>query len=211
MHRFSILAATWLVAFTALILRPGDPSLDSTRVHLGADTLAVAVSRGGQTRLVGAMFLQPSRASDGTIDRKEHLLGGDGLLINADSFALDGRTFAPVYRILAGAVRRDTSKAFHPNSLDIVLAGLPLTDGYSAELALDAEGTELPSVAQVRVIRAEDVRLVIGTHCPAWMVETTIGRERSLYWIGQGSGALLQYFSPSERMMITRTRGCPES
>lgn len=211
MQRPSILAAICLLAFTATTIEPGDPSLDAARVHLGADTLAVAVFREGQAHLVGAMFLQTSRAPDETLFRKERVIGGDGVQMSADSFALDDRTFAPVYRILNGAVRTDTSEAFHPNSLDVVLAGLPLSDGFSAELTLDAEGTDLPRAAQVRVIRAEDVRLVTGAHCSAWMVETAIGEDRSRYWIGRESGALLQYFSPTERMMITRTRGCPQS
>lgn len=211
MQRFSVLAAISLVAFATATIRPGDPSLDPTRVHAGTDTLAVASIRGEQVGIVGVMFLQTSRAANDAISRKERVVDANGLEMSADSFALDANTFAPIYRVLAGATRVDTSASFHPNSLDIVLAGLPLSDGFSAELALDTETTELPSTAQVRVLRAEDVKLVVGTSCPGWMVEMTIGSKKSLYWIGRDSGALLQFVSPTEGIFVTRTRGCPGS
>jgi len=171
------------------------------------DSLIVLISQNDQLSPVGIMVFT-TQTGDGTLSRTERLEGLDGSLVNADSFALDARTLAPVYRVVEGQERVTTGEAFHPNSIDVVLAALPLADGYSAELALESEGTDLAPTATVRVRGVEQASLPTGEVCPSWDVEVVIGEERGIYLIDQESRKLVRYLSLSDGLMVNRIRGC---
>ena len=206
--RFLLLALLPLGFLSTGPILPGDASLDPSLVRTGTDSLVVMVLQDGQLGLVGTMTFDTRTDGGDVLSRKERLVGTGGAEVNVDSFALDARTLAPTYRVVDGQERTTTGGAFHPNSVDIVLAALPLADGYSAELALETGGADLAPTGTVRVRGVEQGALPSGEVCPTWEVEVVTGGRRGLYLIDQESRKLVRYFSPSEGLLINRVRGC---
>lgn len=210
--RFLFLAALPLLLTLCDPVTPGDPALDPSLISAGTDSLVVLVKQGDQLGYGGLMILHTWTDEAVAISRTERIVGPDGADVSTDSFALDPHTLAPTYRVVDGTERTDRGEGFHPNSVDVVLAALPLADGYSAELALESDSTGAASVASVRVLGVEDVPLISEVRCPSWKVEVVIDRRLGLYFIDQGSRRLMRYLDPIDGVLLanaSRTCGRP--
>lgn len=208
--RLSALVLLPLCLGGAELLVPGAPSLDPSRIREGTDSLVVMVVQGDQISIAGRMVFGTRRVGD-VVGRTERMSGLEGVEASVDSFALDARTLSPTYRVAAGHEIRTPGKAFHPNSVDLVLAALPLAEGYAAELALETEGADLAPTASVSVHGTESIRLPSGETCPSWSVRVTIGDQTGLYLLSMQSHALVRYVSRSDGQLLNRIRGCGEA
>ena len=189
-------------------VRPGDSSLDASQIQPRADTLLVSIVDGETVQPVGAVELATGRTDDGRIWRSERMgIFGEEVAV-VDSFAIDARTLAPVYRGAGTQLRRDVGDAFHANSIDLILSALPLAEGYAAELALESDALDASSKAHVRVLGQTSVRTLRGARCTAWEVEVNTGDTLGRYWIDALDGTLVQFAAPTEGMRLTRGRGC---
>lgn len=197
------LAVLPLLFWLAEPVTPGDPLLDPSLIHLGTDSLVVLVKQGSQLGYGGLMVLETRGGGDEPITRRETLVGPDRAVSSVDSFSLDARTLALVRTDGDGTGQ---AEAFHANSFDLVLAALPLADGFAADVALDSTETEPASVARVRVLGVEDVNLVTRELCPSWKVEVVIGERPGLYMISQETRRLMRFFAPLEGVLITSGR-----
>ena len=188
-------------------VRPGASSLDPARIAAGTDSFLVAVQQNGQLGIVGVLVLSTRKDASGVLTRNERLESLEGQSLQVDSFALDAATLAPIHQETDGGSALVLGTAFHDNSVDVVLAALPLAPGFEAELILEREGGG-EQTATARVTGTESVALVDGQTCPSWRVEVTAEGEAGAYYIGKASHELMRYHSPSAGLLINRARGC---
>jgi hypothetical protein len=200
-----------VAASLADALRPGTARVDASQLALGTDSLAVVVMNGSQARYTGLLTLRTTRLNQfgqRMILRSKTITGLDDRIISRDSFAVSAPTFEPLFRITEEGERRMfDGNAFYANSLDLLLAALPLEEEYTVQLALDTLGTTA-RVADVEVTGQEMVQTAAGETCEAWRVEVTRGQVQDLYWIGTTPRRLLQYASPADGVVISQLRGC---
>jgi hypothetical protein len=207
---------------------PGSAEIrtDSLRDH--ADTLDLMIARGDEAVLMGTAVLRTTLTDAATLLRVERVTV-QGVVMGVDSFTLDRRTLAPVavhteernlkrtLRFEGGRVRgsgdgapADTvlaAPAFYGNSMDLVLAALPLRAGYETGVRFFDYGKEGAATARVRVAGTEDVATRDGGRCTAWRVEVEGGSHTGTYWIGAGSRSLVRYDGGSG-LRILRRSGC---
>jgi hypothetical protein len=181
----------------------GDARFDADCVPIGSDTLLVLAVAGADTTLAGVLRLT-TRATDGALTREEAMLTREGSWSTLDTFALDPQTMAP-----------PGDDAFYGNSLDVLLAALPLGEGFAAQVLL-GQPDGPPQPAELSVTAAETVRAAQapgtnapagGYDCPAWRVDVLHQGKPSAYWIGRASGRLVRFASPAEGIEIRRI-GC---
>jgi hypothetical protein len=219
------------LAAQGAVLRPGNAVLDPSRIAAGVDTLDMYVGDAGEPD--GSMIVETALARVGGRDavvRRETLRVGSRVL-NVDSMVLAreslhpvavrshgmfGRTSldfaagrvtgrldgddgdAPVDRVLAEPL-------FLAGSMDLVLAALPLAEGYAARLAVyDAE--DGVTTARVTVQALEEVALA-GGMVRAWRVKVAGGGAEGTYWMEEGAQSLVQFVAADRSMRIVRRGG----
>lgn len=164
------------------------------------------------------------------IARKEMVLV-EGDLVQADSFALERRTLAPLHVRIGGQeqtvwldfgpgrVRKtiegdwgaDTTHValdapvFYAAAMDLLLGALPLAEGYTAQVALYEWVEDRRQTVRIRVEEAETLRLPGGGRARTWRVDVPEGGSAGTYWMDRESRTLVQYES-MDGMRIVRSR-----
>jgi hypothetical protein len=217
------------------IVLPGSARLSPEHIRIGLDTFAVVAEREGQAQVVAILMLRTdSMLVEGRrlLLRTEVMEGGGGMVIHTDTFSLGLTDLIPVrQRSWDGQTRQslDFSRsdvhgkrtragldsivtfatpepAFYANSIDLVLAALPLTKGFSARLPLaDASGVK---TAQVVVEDREEVSAADGTTCEAWRIRIRGSGNQGTYWLGVADGRILIFDGGEGMLKIVRVRGC---
>ncbi|HEX8452296.1 MAG TPA: hypothetical protein VF647_09385 [Longimicrobium sp.] len=211
-------------------VRPGSPLLDASRIAARTDTFTMKVDGADPIELV----IRTAALGDTALLRVERMSFG-AREISVDSFAVRRPGLAPLFvesRGLNGISRlafppgrakgthtppeREertidetlSEPLFYGNSIDLVLASLPLEAGRSYDLATWTPAG-VDGVISVRVARAESVQAGDGARCQAWRLETVDenGTE-SVYWIEQSTRSLLGYSSNSMEIRIVRHASC---
>ena len=230
-------AAALLVAVPAACqsaareIGPGSAEIRAEQVRERADTLDLLVPQGGGAQAAGMVVLQTTLGeAQGVLVRVERITDGDGNLMALDSFTVDRATLAPLtvlarggtgmrkLRWEAGRVRGHDADggtidvaadepAFYSNSVDMVLAALPLAEGYEAAIRFSG-GDEQNGSSPVRVTGQEDVTTGDGGRCRAWRVEVGGSGHAGTYWIGAGDRALVRFDGGSGGVRILRRNGC---
>lgn len=214
----------------AVEVRPRSPLLDASRIAVRTDTFELRPNGTDPIQLV----ITTSALGDTALLRVERM-SYEGNELGVDSFAVRIRGLAPLYAhnrsVMAVArmafppgraegsftpregAERAISEAlsepvFYANSIDLVLASLPLAAGRSFDLATWSPAGRA-GVLTVRVARAETIEAGDGARCDAWRVEAVDedGTE-SVYWIERGSGELLGYSTDDVELTIARHAAC---
>jgi hypothetical protein len=231
------LAASVLLPFAACAqdsaaveVRPGSPLLDASRIAVRTDTFEMRADGTDPIQLV----ITTAALGDTALLRVERL-SYEGNELGVDSFAVRIRGLAPLFahnRSAAAVVRltfppgraegsytsgdgaeRTISEAlsgpaFYANSMDLVLASLPLAAGRSFDLPTWTPGGRAGGVS-ARVARAETVQAGDGGRCAAWRVETVDGNgTESTYWVERRTGALLGFSTDGTDIRIARHAAC---
>ncbi len=193
-----LLLGFFLLPLTDFIA-PGDPRLQASRISTGSDTLAVLVTGQGDPQLAGMLALRTlvTTGEAPSIVRTESALMPDGSWDAVDTFTLDATTLAP-----PGA------DVFYGNSMDLLLASLPLERGFEARVMLSSpDGASLP--ADVRVTAREDIRVARSpVECAAWRVDVAHDGKETTYWIARESRVLARFVSLSENLLVARIAAC---
>ncbi len=230
-------AATLLAAIPAACqsglrqIGPGSAEVQAGEVRERADTLDLLMVQGGAAQATGMVVLRTAPGeAQGVLLRVERVTDGDGSLVVLDSFTVDRGTLAPrtvharggtgtrTLRWEAGRVRGrgaqgDTidvaagEPAFYANSVDMVLAALPLAEGYEAGVRFSG-GDVQNGVTPVRVTGREEVATGDGGRCRAWRVEVGGSGHAGTYWMGADDRALVR-FDGGGGVRILRRSGCP--
>lgn len=180
-------------------------------------------------------FVMETRLADvdgrPAIVRRETLSFG-GRVVQADSFALDRATLAPLLlryegmgggsaidfadRRASGWVEAEDGRekvdvrlegpVFLAGSMDLVLGALPLAAGYTADLALFEPG-EGPVTARVEVAGEEEVAAG-GRTMRAWRVDVRGSGAAGTYWMREDTRTLVQFVAADRSMRMVR-RGAP--
>ncbi|HEY0152406.1 MAG TPA: hypothetical protein VGB92_10430 [Longimicrobium sp.] len=214
----------------AVEVRPGSPLLDASRITARADTFVLQADGADPIQLV----ITTAALGDTALLRVERM-SFEGNELGVDSFAVRIRGLAPLFAVNrsaeavarltfppgraegsytpAGGDKRTISEAlsgpaFYANSIDLVLASLPLAAGRSFDLQTWTPGGRA-GVVSARVARAETAQAGDGARCEAWRVETVDenGTE-SVYWVERSTGALLAFSSGGMEIRITRHAAC---
>lgn len=234
------LAASALLPFaaraqdtTAVEVRPGNPLLNTSRIAARTDTFELRVEDQEPIELV----IRTTAVGDTALLRVERM-NVDGTELNVDSFAVRRSTLAPLFAETRGALAssrltfpagrvegtvtpRDdaertvseslTAPTFYSNSVDMVLAALPLEAGRSFSLGMWAPSTSADDL-QARVVRAETAFTADGGRCDAWRVESTDAEgQTSVYWLERGTHSLLAYSARGMEIRIAHHPGCPRA
>ncbi len=214
----------------AVEVRPGSSLLNASRIVARTDTFELRVEGGSPIQLV----LRTAALGDTALLRVERM-SFEGREIAVDSFAVRTRGLAPLFvesRGTSGGSRLTfppgrvegtytppdgeqrtiaetlSEPRFYANSLDLLLASLPLEAGRSFDLATWSPAG-LDGVITVRVPRAETVQAVDGARCDAWRVETMDESGRTpVYWIERNTGALLGFSDAGMEIRIIRHGTC---
>ena len=208
---------------------PGSPELSPGAVRERTDTLDMLAVQGGATPVAATLVLRISAGEKpGTLTRVERITGEGGALFYLDSSTVERATLAPLAahtrdrfgtRTLSwetGWVRgRDPvgdsiaeplgAPAFYGNSADLVLAALPLADGYEATVRFSG-GEAGNGPIRVRVSAREEVATMDGGRCRAWRVEVAGSGRSGSYWIGDDRA--LVRFDSGGRARTLRRKWC---
>ena len=196
------------VATDAIV--PGDEVLDSSRISVATDTLALVFPNDGAPVVGGLVVLETERQGDAFV-RIERMLGAELQTVHTDSFVVDARTLAPIAQRETGEGVEDDSEqrfdgsAFYANQTDLVLAALPLVEGYAARVLFD-DGER-----QVEVGALESVGVADGANCPAYPVRVSGGYGTGLYHVAADSRALVRFAPESGSFVIARLRACGDT
>ncbi|HEX8212451.1 MAG TPA: hypothetical protein VF584_19905 [Longimicrobium sp.] len=231
------LAASILLPFAACAqdsaaveVPPGSPLLDASRIAARTDTFELRADGTDPIQLV----ITTTALGDTALLRVERM-SFEGRELGVDSFAVRIRGLAPLfaenrsveavarltfppgraegsYTPASGAERRISEAlsepAFYANSIDLVLASLPLAPGRSFGLPTWTPGGRA-GVVSTRVARAETVQAGDGARCEAWRVETVDGNgTESVYWVERSTGALLGFATDGMEIRIARHAAC---
>lgn len=211
------------------LVRPGSGEVATAAIPERVDALHLYLGP-GMRELAGRMRLRTTFATVQGVDaiiRTEATWVGD-VMVLADSFAVDRRTLAPLYYHSSGsgetsvllfspgqvrsvfddgpdtAVVEVPEPVFLSAAMDLVLAALPLAEGYTTRLAVfdPEEGVQ---TALVEVRGAEEVSLARGRRVPAWRVRVSRGGASGTYWMDRESHTLVQYVNPGRDVRLVRT------
>lgn len=202
----------------------------------GTDTLFLFTVREEGAAPAALMTLRTVRVADGDGDRwvrTERTFARGGRPIAADSFEVDARTLAPLSAVsetpeartelryepghARGTVRSREGvrplyvaldePAFHGASTDMLLAALPLREGFAARLpVLDPTAEEAHAVT-ARVEGRERVRTVSGGEVDAWRVAVEEGERETTYWIADEPRTLVAYRAVADGVRLELVRG----
>lgn len=216
----AVLLACAPAAAQHAVLRPGSAEVAAGSIPAGTEMFEVSALTRGTWTPVAQMTLRTTRVTlDGrdAVVRTEQTWIHDELA-QVDSFVLDPRTLAPVRVRSAGmesgrsmdfrdgGVRTiedgdwgaDTAEVDLPEPVfaagltDLMLAALPLAEGYSARLAVwDME--EGAAVVWATVEGAEELAVPSGARVPVWRVRVADDATGGTYWLDRESRALVQY------------------
>jgi hypothetical protein len=209
---------------------PGSPGLRPDAVRERTDTLDMLAPQGGTARAVAMVVLRTSAGErPGVLLRVERVTGADGEIFARDSFVVERATLAPVaahgwdgtdtraLRWEEGRMRGlDADEtidrpigapSFYANSVDMVLAALPLAEGFEA-LVRFSGGEAADGPVPVHVSAREEVATADGGRCPAWRVEVGGSGHSGSYWIGADDRALVRFDAEGGRIRIVRRNGC---
>lgn len=215
----------------AVEVRAGSPLLDASRVAARTDTFAVALGHGGVVQLV----LHTAALGDTAFLRVERTSFEDHDL-DVDSFAVRTSTLAPLY-VESRGVSTSTHLTFptgrvegthtlkngeeqtiaqpldapvlYSNSVDLVLASLPLEAGRSFRLVMWSLRDPAEAL-DARVVRQETVPTVDGGQCDAWRVEVAQEDGTRVYWLEKRTHAFLGYSSEVMQIRIVHHGACPK-
>jgi hypothetical protein len=213
------------------VLHPGSAAVAGERIGARIDTFDYMVPEDGEFVRVGELTMQTSIACvEGreAVVRTE-TTSFDEEVAQVDSFALDRRTLAAIVvrsdgvegswwlRFGGAGVRMvegdelgaDTSDVelsgpvFYVGSTDLLLAALPLADGYAATLAVYDPDLGMDTI-RVRVEAAERL-LSGGAGATVWRVWVSGDASGGWYWMDQESRTLVQYQTGSGTVRLVRT------
>lgn len=210
---------------------PATAGMAGERITARTETLefASAADRGWET--LGDMTLRTVLATvDGreAVVRTE-TTRIDGEVVQVDSFALDRRTLAAIVLRSDGV---EASQSLHfgatevlvvddgdwgadsaryqvpgpvflANSTDLLLAALPLAEGFTTRLAVYDPEVGLDTMA-VRVEAAEELALPSGARAAVWRVWTSSNLTAGWYWMDRESRTLVQYQTGSGTTRLIR-------
>ena len=217
----------------AVEVRPGSSLLNTSRIAPRTDTFELRVEDQDPIEMV----VRTTPLGDTALLRVERM-SVDGREINVDSFAVRRSTLAPLFAETRGALasshltfppgrvegtvtpRDDAERtvseplgapAFYSNSVDMVLAALPLEAGRSFSLGMWAPSTSADDL-QARVVRAETAPTADGGRCDAWRVESTDAEGgSSVYWLERGTHSLLAYSARGMQIRVAHHPACPRA
>jgi len=199
-------------------IRPGNKSLNTSQITLGIDSLLILIPHNGHLYKVGSLVLNTDLVDDNgerVLRRVEHATHDD-TLVSVDSFMVAQNTLLPLYQRSLdskGTHKLDlsdmTEPEFYDNSMDLILASLPLSSGYKAKLALIGENAEL--IAYIQVVGKVSIKTVDGLKCNSWEIRVDAGEDSGTYWLSDRSRILIRYVTTAQNMIIARIRGCPVS
>jgi hypothetical protein len=223
-----ILLAAAPLAQQAEPVHPGHPSLDTTPIRVSTDSMAVYVVDEGQMVPVGR-FLIDTIVEEDVITRTERFYGALGELAWTETLVVEDHTLRPVSHSVTGirneAVNFERSAVvltrtvedeartttaemdapvFLTKMIDLVLASLPLTEGFAATLLVLDEMNLRAHEVPVSVIRATNVQEVGGTVRPTWEVSVDIDGATDLYHVDRQTGQLVRYESSADGVVILR-------
>jgi hypothetical protein len=218
----------------SVVIAPGADALAPQRIAMGKDTFQLTALQEGRTFRIGHLILDTESAvvsGVAAIRRTEEMVGINGSVLNTDTFAVARAGLTPLrQRSAVGHVRRwmDFDKdsvrgadgdsviayamdppSFYGNSIDLVLAALPLAAGYTAKLPLASE--DGISMAIVTVRGRESIGTDDGGQCEAWTVEVRGGEHSGLYFIGIAERRMIGFDGGAGMLKIVRLRGCAAS
>ena len=199
-------------------IRPGNKSLNTSQIPLGIDSLLILIPQNGHLYKVGSLVLNTDLVDDNAeraLRRVEHATH-DGTLVSADSFVVAQNTLLPLYQRSQDSkgthkldLRKMTKPEFYDNSMDLILASLPLSSGYKANLALIGENAEL--IADIQVVGKVSIKTVNGQKCNSWEIQVDVGEGSGTYWLSDRSRILVRYVTAAQNMIIAKIHGCPVS
>jgi hypothetical protein len=221
------------------LLAVGGPGMETSRIRPRSDTLVLMIAREDQELAVGTLVLRTrlvGAGADSTVVRMEVARDLEGTVLETDSFTVARRSLAPVRehysmpgrtgqlsfegrRVVGSRTVRGVetpidvvldAPAFYENSLDLVLAALPLREGYAVQLPVFDSDQGGVVRLRVRVAGAEQARTADGGQCSAWRVEVDGGDSRGTYWIERSGLGVVRYHPRTETdgVRMVRTSGC---
>ncbi len=200
-------------------IRPGSKSLNTNQIPLGTDSLLILIPQNGQLYIGGSLVLQTGLEDYNgkkVLSRVERSVAHDGTLFSVDSFMVAQNSLFPLYQRSqdqGGAHKLDLGNmnkpAFYGNSMDLILASLPLRSGYEAHLALtDEKGNQ---IANIQVIGMGSIKTAEGEECNSWEIQVNASDNSGIYWLSDPGRVLVRYAPAARNMIIARIRGCPAS
>lgn len=232
------LAAAPLAAQEAdpVAMLPGDAALRTARVRVGVDTFRLSFANDSRDVPAGTVVLATTRRQEDGVTvlvRVETIRYGTRPS-TVDSSAVSAETLAPRWALgfggdatqslrwdgtrVRGSIRsggrkvpvdtRTETAVFHDNLTDLLLASLPLAEGWRGTWPVFDRAESLVVWVHAAVAGTEAVTLSGGASVDAWRVEVRHGREEATtYWIARDDGRLLRLASPpmeGMRVVITR-------
>lgn len=226
-----LLACAPAVAAQPDLLRPGSAEVAGDSVAERTATFDISTFEDEGWTVVGQITLRTQRAAvegRSAVVRTETTMF-DGEVAQVDSFVLDRRTLAPVVirsdgvessrsvQFGEGRVRTiddgdwgaDTADADLPEPVfaagltDLMLAALPLAEGYAARLAVyDPDSGE--GVVWATVEGAEELALPGGSRAAVWRVRVADDATGGTYWLDRESRTLVRYENGGGTLRIQR-------
>lgn len=225
-----LLACAALPAAAQEVLRPGAAAVQTQAIAERQERYEVYA--GENPDPVGDFYLRTRLATvDGTdaVVRKEQMLiHGD--LVQVDSFSLDRRTLAPlrmrtsdegqtrwlhfaadsVHVVREGHWGMDTvhfalpEPVFLASSADLLLAALPLAEGFTAELAVFGVNEGMGTM-EIEVEADETLSIFGGARVRTWRVRVSGTETAGTYWMDRESHALVQFENEDGDVRIVRS------
>lgn len=212
------------------VLHPGSAPVVGERIGARIETFDYLVSEDGEYVRLGEITTRTAIASvEGreAVVRTETTTFGDEVA-QVDSFVLDRRTLAAIVvrsdgvaasrwlRFGDAGVRvvedgdggADMSEelpgpVFYVGATDLLLAALPLADGYAATLAVYDPEVGMDTIG-VRVEAEERLPLSGGASVPVWRVRVSGDASGGWYWMDRESRTLVQYETGSGTVRLVR-------
>jgi hypothetical protein len=203
----ALLAALVAAQAEAPIVGPGDARLDGRKLAAGGITRRVTLSGMGPARDAGNMTQTLAAATfDGRPGTLSIQAWAGGPI---DSSFFETRTLKPLrershnpsrylsldfdsMRITGSVTTTDRKvtrvdrtlerAAFDANTMDLVVAALPLALRFSARIPVYVHDTGALEMYGVRVLGADSVKTATGRK-PAWMVEVQAKERKVRYWV----------------------------
>jgi hypothetical protein len=212
----------------------GDAIVNAARVAARTDTFAITTDRTAAVLIIRTAMAGTEAAP--ALLRVERIMTVRGVEVSVDSFAARRPMLQPVFDVsthpnrtrmlffsatgVTGKVERDGVRtpvnatldppAFYGNTVDVLLASLPLEQGREFDVAMwDADTGRWQLRLHPAV--AATVRTVDGATCDAWRVDADEHEGTSTYWVERSTGALLAYRSGGLEIRIAHHAGCPGS
>lgn len=212
------------------VLHPGSAPVAGERIGAWVETFDYLISEDGEYVRIGEMTMRTTIAS---VEGREAVVRTETTtfrdeVAQVDSFALDRRTLAPIVvradgvaasrwlrfggagvRVVedgeggADIVDELPGLVFYAGSTDLLLAALPLADGYAARLAVYDPEVGMDTI-HVRVEAEERLPLSGGASAAVWRVLVSGDASGGWYWMDRESRTLVQYQTGSGTVRLVR-------